>query len=50
MTIAMWWIVVGVLLLVAGLAWLLGPFGLIVSGALCVVAGLILSPSDRKEG
>jgi hypothetical protein len=48
MTIAMWWIVVGVLMIVAGVTWLFGPFGLATGGVACVGCGLFLAP-DRGD-
>ena len=45
MTIAMWWFVAGVLLLVAGATWLFAGYGLLAGGALCVAAGFALSPN-----
>lgn len=47
MTIAMCWLIAGVLMLVAGLVWLLGPFGLLIGGALCIVLALVVAPPGR---
>lgn len=46
MTIAMCWLIAGVLMLICALVWLLGPFGLLAGGAMCVAVALILAP-DR---
>lgn len=55
MTIAMWFIVVGLALLTASATWLLGAFGLGAGGVVVLAGGLYLAPTtpsgdDDGEG
>ena len=45
MTIAMWFIVVGLALLAVSATWLLGPYGLGAAGAVVLAGGLYLAPA-----
>ncbi len=42
-------ILIGVLVIVAGLAWLFGPYALIASGVVLCVAGLFVDFDSMKE-